>query len=173
MTRRNIATLALVLLLSPLVGSQAIAFNEATTLSEPGKVLELANAEEAVGEDARAQESTEDNNRKAAANVQAALMQQALLKIYRSSLLKKTYQHVEYPETSIERNEEGDVILLLEIKRNGKVKSIGYHTKSRSHALNLAARSAVKRAKPFSAAPSALEGESFEITMPIRFRLTE
>lgn len=103
----------------------------------------------------------------------AELLQKALLKIYRSNLLKKTYQHVEYPESSIEDNEEGDVILQLTVERNGKVKQIAYHSKSKHHSLNLAARSAVKKARPFIAAPSTLEGERFEILMPIRFRLTD
>lgn len=109
----------------------------------------------------------------AAAGQQAELLQQALLKIYRSNLLKRTYRHVQYPASSIERNEEGDVILMVEILRSGKVKNIRYKTKAQAQALNLAARTAVKQARPFSAAPSALEGDSFKISMPIRFRLTE
>lgn len=109
----------------------------------------------------------------AAEDDQAALMQKALLKIYRSNLLKKTYQHVEYPESSIERHEEGDVILLVEVRRDGKVKRIDYEAKAPARALNIAARTAVKKAHPFSEAPVGLDGDTFEIAMPIRFRLTE
>lgn len=102
----------------------------------------------------------------------AILLQQVLLKIYRSNLLKKTYKHVVYPESSIKINEEGEVILIVQVDRNGKVLDVDYESKSPSSALNRAARNAVKRAKPFSKAPKALEGDNFDIQMPIRFRLT-
>ena len=102
----------------------------------------------------------------------AALMQQVLLKIYRSNLLKKTYKHVIYPESSIQSNEEGEVILIVNVDRNGKVLDVDYESRTPSKALNRAAKNAVKRAKPFNAAPDALVGEQFAIRMPIRFRLT-
>jgi len=102
----------------------------------------------------------------------ALLLQKVLLKIYRSNLLKKTYKHVVYPESSIQINEEGEVVLMVQVDRKGKVLDINYESKSPSRALNRAARNAVKQAKPYSKVPAALEGEQFEIQMPIRFRLT-
>ncbi len=137
--------------------------------------LLTAQISQALDETAAAQDkaSTADASVTTDQSDQAALLQQALLKIYRSNLLKKTYQHVEYPESSIERHEEGDVILLVEVRRDGKVKRIDYEAKASSRALNIAARTAVKKAHPFSEAPVGLDGDSFEIAMPIRFRLTE
>ena len=96
----------------------------------------------------------------------------ALMKIYRSNLLKKTYQHVVYPESAIEKNHEGEVILKLTVDRNGKIKQIEYNARARFNSLNKAASIAVKRAKPYPPVPKRLQGETFEIFMPIRFRLT-
>lgn len=116
--------------------------------------------------------SKEEIARQAQEEQKAALMQQVLLKIYRSNLLKKTYKHVVYPESSIELNEEGEVVLIVNVDRSGKVLDVNYESRTPSKALNRAATNAVKRAKPFSAAPDALVGEKFAIRMPIRFRLT-
>lgn len=62
---------------------------------------------------------------------------------------------------------------MVKVDRDGTVLKVEYESKARSRALNLAARAAVKRAKPFNAAPKELSGEQFAIRMPIRFRLTD
>ena len=100
-----------------------------------------------------------------------AAEQKGLFRIYRSNLLKKTYQHVIYPESAIDRNQQGDVVLKVEINRNGKVKSIVYDKRAEFNSLNKAATKAVYNAKPFPPAPARLEGDTFEVVMPIRFRL--
>ncbi len=100
-----------------------------------------------------------------------AAEQKGLFRIYRSNLLKKTYQHVIYPESAIDRNQQGDVVLKVLISRSGKVKSIVYDKRAEFNSLNKAATKAVYNAKPFPPAPSRLEGETFEVVMPIRFRL--
>lgn len=101
----------------------------------------------------------------------ASAEQSALLKIYRSNLLKKTYQHVVYPDSAIEKSQEGEVVLMVTVDRNGKVKAIDYDSRARFNSLNKAASIAVKRAKPYPAVPARLEGQTFQISMPIRFRL--
>ncbi len=98
-------------------------------------------------------------------------LQDGLLRIYRSNLLKKTYRYVIYPETSIDNHQEGDVILKLTVNRGGEIKKLKFHSKSEFIELNRAASKAVKKAKPFPPVPSRLEGETFEILMPIKFRL--
>lgn len=97
--------------------------------------------------------------------------QAGLFRIYRSNLLKKTYQHVIYPESAIDRNQQGDVILKLTITRDGKIKDVQYDSRADFSSLNKAAARAVKNAKPYPAAPKRLHGESFEVIMPIKFRL--
>ncbi|MGB5325613.1 MAG: TonB family protein [Pseudomonadales bacterium] len=101
----------------------------------------------------------------------ASAEQSALLKIYRSNLLKQTYQHVVYPDSAIAKNHEGEVVLMVTVDRNGKVKAIDYDSRARFNSLNKAASIAVKRAKPYPPVPTRLDGETFQISMPIRFLL--
>lgn len=100
------------------------------------------------------------------------LKQDALLRIYRSNLLKKTYQHVIYPDSAIDNHHEGDVVLKVLINRRGEVESVMFDSRAKYNSLNKAALRAVKRTKPYPPVPQHLEGENFEILMPIRFRLT-
>lgn len=102
---------------------------------------------------------------------QISAEQAGLFRIYRSNLLKKTYQHVIYPESAIDRNQQGDVILKLIISRDGQIKSVQYGQRADFSSLNKAAARAVKNAKPYPPAPKRLNGETFEVTMPIKFRL--
>lgn len=98
--------------------------------------------------------------------------QKGLLRIYRSNLLKKTYKHIMYPDSAIERNQEGDVILRITIDRTGEVHDIKYDLRSEFNSLNKAALSAIEDAQPFPVVPIRIKGERFELLMPIRFRLT-
>ena len=96
-----------------------------------------------------------------------------LFRIYRSNLLKLTYQHVVYPESAIDRNHQGDVIVTLIIQRDGKVQSVELRERAEFSSLNKAAKQAIDNAKKaFPPAPKRLIGESFEVTMPIKFRLS-
>lgn len=111
------------------------------------------------------------SRKSATAEALASAERSALLKIYRSNLLKKTYQHVVYPESAISKNQEGEVVLVVTVDRKGKVKAIDYDARARFNSLNRAASIAVKRAKPFPPVPARLDGDTFRISMPIRFRL--
>ncbi|MBR9805334.1 TonB family protein [bacterium] len=97
--------------------------------------------------------------------------QEGLLRIYRSNLLKLTYRHVIYPDSAIDRNQEGDVVLRVIVNRKGRVKDVGFAQKASFEPLNRSALKAVKNAGPFPAPPKKLEGDNFEIVMPIKFRL--
>lgn len=101
----------------------------------------------------------------------SAAEQAGLYRIYRSNLLKKTYQHVIYPESAIDRNQQGDVVLKLTITRDGDIQSVLYDKRADFSSLNKAAERAVKNAKPYPPAPKRLNGDSFEVIMPIKFRL--
>jgi len=98
--------------------------------------------------------------------------QKGLLRIYRSNLLKKAYKHIVYPESAIDKNQEGDVILRITIDRSGEVRDIKYDLRSGFNSLNKAALSAIEDAQPFPVVPKRIKGERFELLMPIRFRLT-
>lgn len=106
-----------------------------------------------------------------ASQTKSAAQQAGLFRIYRSNLLKKTYQHVIYPESAIDRNQQGDVILKLTISRDGKIKGVDYNKRADFSSLNKAAARAVKNSTPYPPAPKSLHGESFEVVMPIKFRL--
>ena len=98
--------------------------------------------------------------------------QEGLLKIYRSNLMKRTYQYIVYPESAINLNREGEVVLRIVVDRNGKVIKSAYESRANYNSLNKAATRALNRAKPFPAVPARLKGEKFEMLIPIRFRLT-
>ncbi len=132
------------------------------TIETKGAVLPLAIAQQ------NSISSLKSNDSAAAV---AKAEQRGLFRIYRSNLLKKTYQHVIYPESAIDRNQTGDVILKITITRDGKIKTVDYHKRAEYNSLNKAATKAVYNAKPFPVAPSQLKGETFEVIMPIKFRL--
>ena len=110
-------------------------------------------------------------NTSIANQTKSSAQQAGLFRIYRSNLLKKTYQHVIYPESAIDRNQQGDVILKLTISRDGKIQNVNYDKRADFNSLNKAAARAVKNSSPFPAAPKNLHGEFFEVIMPIKFRL--
>ena len=101
----------------------------------------------------------------------SSAQQAGLFRIYRSNLLKKTYQHVIYPGSAIDRDQQGDVILKLTISREGEIQNVDYDMRADFNSLNKAAARAVKNAMPYPAAPKQLLGETFEVIMPIKFRL--
>ena len=101
----------------------------------------------------------------------SSAQQAGLFRIYRSNLLKKTYQHVIYPSSAIDRDQQGDVILKLTISRDGDIQKVDYDKRADFSSLNKAAARAVKNSTPYPAAPKQLLGETFEVIMPIKFRL--
>ncbi len=103
----------------------------------------------------------------------SSAQQAGLFRIYRSNLLKKTYQHVIYPGSAIDRDQQGDVILKLTISRQGEIRNVDYDKRADFNSLNKAAARAVKNAMPYPPAPKQLHGETFEVVMPIKFRLAE
>lgn len=103
----------------------------------------------------------------------SSVQQAGLFRIYRSNLLKKTYQHVIYPGSAIDRDQQGDVILKLTISREGEIQNVDYDKRADFNSLNKAAARAVKNAMPYPPAPKQLQGENFEVIMPIKFRLAQ
>lgn len=142
---------------------------ELNTVSTTGHTLAVAASDATVTEPLQSVTGAKAPAKRPQAN---RAEQIGLFRIYRSNLLKLTYQHVIYPESAIERNQQGDVILVLIVNRSGDVKKIEFGERAAFSSLNRAAEQAVKNAKrSFPAAPSRLSGESFEVTMPIKFRL--
>ena len=100
-------------------------------------------------------------------------IENGLLDLYKSNLLKRVYSYVIYPARAIDRNQEGTVVLKVTVNRKGKVLNIKNDEPSRYRLLNSAATKAVKKASPFPTAPRKLQGSTFDIEFPIVFRLPQ
>jgi protein TonB len=99
------------------------------------------------------------------------LQQDTLLKLYRSSVVKRTLKEVVYPKRAIKRNRQGAVILDVTVARSGKVMSINTAQEAKYSSLNDAAIDAVNKVEKYSAVPAGLDGESIIINVPVKFIL--
>ena len=99
------------------------------------------------------------------------LQQDTLLKLYRSSVVKRTLKAVVYPKRAIKRNRQGAVILDVTVARSGKVMSINTAQEAKYSSLNDAAIDAVNKVEKYSAVPAGLDGESIIINVPVKFIL--
>lgn len=97
--------------------------------------------------------------------------QKSLTDVYRSNILKLTYQNTIYPKRSISLNHEGMVIYKVTINRDGKLINIEEEQLAEYSLLNKAARKAIKKASPFPDAPDDLVGETFIFNLPFNFKL--
>jgi protein TonB len=99
------------------------------------------------------------------------LQQDTLLKLYRSSVVKRTLKEVVYPKRAIRRNRQGAVILDVTVSRTGQVMSITAAQEAKYSSLNDAAIDAVNKVEKYSAVPAGLDGESITINVPVKFIL--
>lgn len=100
---------------------------------------------------------------------------ESLLKqqLYIAKLKKWTYKELRYPILSLDKNEEGLVRLLVTLFRDGKVKNVEILEKPKYNRLTKAAVKAVKKSSPFPAMPKEVNGEEFEFSLPIVFRIAD
>ncbi len=99
------------------------------------------------------------------------LQQETLLKLYRSSIIKRALRQVQYPGSAVRRGHEGTVLLELTVDRRGKVLALDTATKTRYNSLNKAAVAAVYDAGSLPAVPAGLEGDSITVSIPVKFTL--
>lgn len=99
------------------------------------------------------------------------LQQDTLLKLYRSSVVKRTLKEVVYPKRAIKRNRQGTVILDVTVDRTGKIMSIVATEEAKYSSLNNSALDAVNKVEKYSAVPAGLDGESITISVPVKFIL--
>ncbi|HEY9035258.1 MAG TPA: TonB family protein [Pseudomonadales bacterium] len=95
---------------------------------------------------------------------------EALEKTYRAYILRDTYKKVRYPQKAASRNQEGEVVVAVTVKRDGSLVHMDIKEKSYP-ALNSAAEDAIESAAPFAAAPDELPGDTFTFDIPIRFKI--
>jgi len=80
-------------------------------------------------------------------------------------------KHKQYPRIAQTRGWEGEVLLDLKLDGNGKVLSASISKGSGYDALDKQALEMVRKASPFPPPPEALRNRTFNITVPVSFKL--
>lgn len=100
-------------------------------------------------------------------NISQALAQRD----YTPLVVQKIYQNISYPSRAVSKNQEGTVRVALQIGRSGELQTVLTTQESKYSSLNRAALKAVQKAAPFPELPEAITADSFELSIPITFRL--
>lgn len=90
---------------------------------------------------------------------------------YGNALGRAIAKQKQYPKIAQMRGWQGDVMLDLKLDGNGKVLSATVSQSSGHEALDKQALEMVRRASPFPAPPLALRDRTFNITVPVSFKL--
>ncbi len=91
--------------------------------------------------------------------------------LYIAKLKKWTQRKIRYPQRSLEKNEQGTVRLNVTIDREGSLVKVDVTEEPKYGRLTKAAKKAVEKSQPYPAMPEDLNGENFEFSLPIVFRL--
>jgi protein TonB len=156
----------------------ALIASEAASVAEKeaaAKVAADATAKRVERERLAAEEARLDAEEEAAEQkmdpAMYKLQQDTLLKLYRSSVVKRTLKEVVYPKRAIKRNRQGTVILDVTVARSGEIMTINALQEAKYSSLNDAAIDAVNKVEKYSAVPAGLDGESITINVPVKFIL--
>ena len=90
---------------------------------------------------------------------------------YSGQLTREIAKHKQYPKIAQMRGWQGEAQIDLHLDGNGNVLSSKISTSSGYDALDKQALEMVKKATPFPAPPDALRGRTFNILVPVSFRL--
>lgn len=90
---------------------------------------------------------------------------------YTPLVVQKIYQNISYPSRAVSKNQQGTVRVAIKIGRSGELQNVLTTQESRYSSLNRAAVKAVEKAAPFPILPEQITAESFELSIPITFRL--
>jgi periplasmic protein TonB len=90
---------------------------------------------------------------------------------YGGTLGRAIAKHKSYPKIAAMRGWQGDVILDLKLDGSGNVLSASVKESSGHDALDSQALEMVRKAAPFPAPPEVLRGRSFNISVPVSFKL--
>jgi len=80
-------------------------------------------------------------------------------------------KHKQYPKIAQMRGWQGDVMLDLKLDGDGNLLTAKVHNSSGHEALDKQALEMVRKASPFPAPPDALRNRTFNITVPVSFKL--
>ena len=92
---------------------------------------------------------------------------------YQAELMQWIYKHIRYPRRAIEKEQQGSVRIAVTIDREGVVQQVSEAKSSQYQLLNRAAIKAVNRASPFPPIPEGINGDNFDFTLPIVFRIPD
>lgn len=90
---------------------------------------------------------------------------------YGSTLGRAIARHKSYPKIAQMRGWQGECLLDLKIDGSGNMLSVAIKVSSGHESLDNQALEMVRKASPFPAPPDALRGSSFNITVPVSFKL--
>ena len=90
---------------------------------------------------------------------------------YGGTLGRAIAKHKSYPKIAQMRGWQGECLLDLKIDSSGNVLSTNIKQSSGYESLDNQALEMVRKASPFPAPPEALRGRSFNITVPVSFKL--
>lgn len=90
---------------------------------------------------------------------------------YKRMLLAAMNKHKKYPRIAKSRGWQGKVIIQFNLDRNGNILSKKIIQSSGHNALDKAAIKMAEKAAPFPKPPSILSGDSFNIKVPVPFKL--
>ena len=92
---------------------------------------------------------------------------------YGGTLGRAIAKHKSYPKIAQMRGWQGECLLDLKIDSSGNVLSTNIKQSSGYESLDNQALEMVRKASPFPAPPEALRGRSFNITVPVSFKLED
>lgn len=91
--------------------------------------------------------------------------------LYGSLLGREIAKHKQYPKVAQIRGWQGEATVELQIDGSGNMLSSKIHDSSGYEVLDKQALEMVKKASPFPSPPDALRGRTFNILVPVSFRL--
>lgn len=90
---------------------------------------------------------------------------------YADMLRREVAKDKKYPGIAATRGYQGDVVLDVKLDSSGNVLSATVHTSSNYESLDKEAIAKIRRISPFPLPPEALRGHTFNVTVPISFKL--
>jgi protein TonB len=159
---REVAAIADAVSVSDAVTKPVVANPDKSTAAKPSRVVAMAPAVKDI--------ASERENLQLDPEIYR-LQQNILLKLYRSSIIKRALRQVKYPKSAVRRGQQGTVVLELTVNRSGEVLSLDQSSTTRYKSLNAAALAAVEDAGVLPPVPAGLEGEQVVVSIPVKFAL--
>jgi TonB family protein len=154
---------------APSKGAQSADF-EKPSASEDKDINKVAASDSSNAEQAGS-ETSDKVAEEAEEEIDFNLVEALAQRDYTPLVVQKIYQNISYPSRAVSKNQQGTVRVAIKIGRSGELQSALTTQKSRHSSLNKAALKAVEKAAPFPTLPEQITAESFELSIPITFRL--